>query len=125
MVAKRLTNSVRKSDTVARLGGDEFVVLLEALSDADTQAGIVATKLINTVGEPMLVAGKPARLGASIGVLVCAIFDVPVQELLEQADKLMYQAKSAGRNCYRSGYLTAVQKDGAEGWQPSGGFLRN
>lgn len=112
LIAQRLTNSVRKSDTVARIGGDEFVVLLDGLSDMDTQAEIVASKLNNAVGEPILVAGKPVLLGASIGVLVCTVSDVPAQALLKEADKLMYQAKSAGRNCYRFGHLSALVESG-------------
>ena len=45
-VSRRLTHSIRESDTVARLGGDEFTVLMPDLSHADD----VSTVLDNELG---------------------------------------------------------------------------
>ncbi len=104
-VARRLTETVRKSDSVARLGGDEFVVLLQTLGEDPAQAATVAEgvgeKIIAALGMPYLLAGSEHNSTASLGI---ALFDcVPgtAEEILKHADLAMYQAKAAGRNRLR------------------------
>ncbi len=111
-VARRLSSCVREVDTVARFGGDEFVVMLSEL-DADqatslTQAGAVAEKIRQILGEPyhlrVLQEGDLAphvvqhRCTASIGVVLFSDHGVTQEDLLRLADAAMYRAKSAGRN---------------------------
>ena len=103
---------VREVDTVARFGGDEFVVMLSEL-DADqatsrTQAGVVAEKIRQVLGEPyrlrVLQEGDPVphvvkhRCTASIGVVLFSDHGVTQEDLIRLADAAMYRAKSAGRN---------------------------
>jgi diguanylate cyclase (GGDEF)-like protein len=74
-----------------RLGGEEFVLLLPAttLSEAIRCAEQIRSKL------PLL-SGLPVTVTASFGVV--AANQMKLGELLELADRQMYQAKSAGRN---------------------------
>ena len=101
-VAHRLLSCVRAEDTVARLGGDEFVVVLEELSKdkqvAAEQAGEVAEKIRLTLDAPYAIQGLIHASSSSIGVCLFNGTEQPVNELLTQADKAMYQAKSAGRD---------------------------
>jgi diguanylate cyclase (GGDEF)-like protein len=115
-VASLLLQSLRcKDDFAARFGGEEFVVLLPGA----TQEGamIVAErirKLVEVAGSPALPEpGSHARLSTvSCGVASCRPSDSNSQEdLLDSADKALYQAKSAGRNQVHYGELTnAVRK---------------
>jgi len=104
-VARRLTGSVRKTDTVARLGGDEFVVMLEDLGgnleDAATPARRVAETILQALSQPFMLGGHECLSGASIGITVFGKHPIAVNELLQQADFALYQAKSAGRNKLR------------------------
>ncbi len=104
-VARRITACVRESDTVARLGGDEFVVMLEELSDipevAAAQAEIIAEKILAAIDRPCLLEGRECVNTASIGVTVFGDCHVSADDVLQQADIAMYQAKSAGRNAVR------------------------
>ncbi len=104
-VAARLLEVTRKSDTVARLGGDEFVVLLEGLGASRAEATRRAEHVGRTIVERL---SRPYRLDAhqihstpSIGVTLFGDGAGSVDELLQQADLAMYQAKSAGRNTLR------------------------
>lgn len=101
-VAKRLTQSVRKTDTVARLGGDEFVVMADDLGlDRKTalqKAGALTEKVLNMLRDPFQLAGHQHFATPSIGVTVFDGLQREVGELLKQADLAMYQAKSQGRN---------------------------
>jgi diguanylate cyclase (GGDEF)-like protein len=104
-VARRITATIRETDTVARLGGDEFVVLLEALSEiaeeAAAQSKSVAEKILAAVDRPYLLAGRECRSSSSIGITVFGDPQDSTNEVLQQADIAMYHAKAAGRNNVR------------------------
>ena len=101
-VARRIVASIRETDTVARLGGDEFVVLLQELSelpeDAAAQAKTVGEKILAAIHEPYLLDGRECRSSSSIGITVYGNPQDSTNEVLQQADIAMYQAKAAGRN---------------------------
>ena len=101
-VAQRLTACVRAGDTVARLGGDEFVVMLEDLSvsieEAATQAELVGEKVLDRLRQPYVLDGQEKRSTPSIGVALFIGHEVPIEDLLKQADLAMYQSKTQGRN---------------------------
>lgn len=102
-VAMRLQDCVRDTDTVARLGGDEFIVLLEDLSktpkDAAIQAQTVGEKILTSIGQPFLLAGREQRSTPSIGITLFSDQGRNISGLMKQADLAMYHAKSEGRNC--------------------------
>ncbi|NBX22054.1 MAG: sensor domain-containing diguanylate cyclase, partial [Betaproteobacteria bacterium] len=105
VVAQRLKDCVRESDTVARFGGDEFVVLLQdldgTLADAGVQAELVARKILQQLNIPYELPGGSHHSTPSIGVVLIHGVRQSVDELLKQADLAMYEAKSAGRNTLR------------------------
>jgi diguanylate cyclase len=95
-VAQRLAASARQSDCVARIGGDEFAMILADVgSRADTRA--LAERVRGVLDEPVRLAGRTVRVGASIGVAHSD--DGPdVGTLLRLADLAMYQAKRDGKD---------------------------
>ncbi len=101
-VARRILARIRETDTVARLGGDEFVVLLQDLSelpeDAAAQAKLVAEKILGTIHQPYRLDGRECRSSSSIGITIFGTPQDSTNEVLQQADIAMYQAKAAGRN---------------------------
>ena len=104
-VAQRLESCIREGDTVARLGGDEFVVMLEDLSEnnmeAAAQAEVVGEKILVTLNQPYQLATHEHHSTPSIGVSLFSGSALGQEELLQQADIAMYQAKKAGRNVLR------------------------
>ena len=104
-VARRITACIRESDTVARLGGDEFVVMLNDLSElteeAGAQAKLIAEKILVGINEPYVIAGREGRSRASVGITVFGDPHDNTNEVLQQADLAMYQAKAEGRNTVR------------------------
>jgi diguanylate cyclase (GGDEF)-like protein/PAS domain S-box-containing protein len=92
-VARRLTDTIRASDTPARFGGDEFVVLLEDL-DSAAGASEVAERILDRLSTPLLASGSQLTMDASIGI---SILDersgLGAAELLRSADAAMYAAK--------------------------------
>jgi len=98
-VAKSLSNSIRESDTVARLGGDEFAILVHDVKDKESLTTL-ATKLIKLIDKPMLLQGENMHVTLSIGIALSLDNTLTIDELLENADDAMYQAKKNGRNCF-------------------------
>jgi diguanylate cyclase (GGDEF)-like protein len=97
--ARRIGRCVRDPDMVARLGGDEFAIVLDFIHSAD-EAVAVAERVIESLAEPMRIAGKELYTSASIGVaLVDGRYRSP-EELLRDADVAMYRAKATGRQRY-------------------------
>jgi diguanylate cyclase (GGDEF)-like protein/PAS domain S-box-containing protein len=99
-VARRLEASVRSADTVARCGGDEFVIVIEGIKSLES-AEAVAAKILVELELPFTLGAETARIGGSIGVAVYPDAGRTAEELLRAADLAMYEAKAAGRNCYR------------------------
>jgi diguanylate cyclase (GGDEF)-like protein/PAS domain S-box-containing protein len=100
-VSDRLRTCLRPSDTAARLGGDEFAVLIEDLGD-DRQATSVAERIVASLREPVMLAGRRVSAGASVGIAFAAGGDgLDASDLLRNADLAMYTAKARGKSCYR------------------------
>jgi diguanylate cyclase (GGDEF)-like protein len=101
-VSQRLLLCVREGDCVARFGGDEFVVLLDALGqhepDAALQTDHVAQKILHAVAQAFDLQGHSYKTSMSIGTVIFQGQAEPVNDLLKQADRAMYRAKSTGRS---------------------------
>ena len=95
LVATRLRQATRPTDTVARLGGDEFAVLIEGLAH-DEGCVAVAQRVVELLSEPFELDGHALRIGASVGVARAAAHET-ADELLRNADLAMYRAKHAGK----------------------------
>jgi predicted signal transduction protein with EAL and GGDEF domain len=96
-VARRLTDTVRKSDTVARLGGDEFACLLShARTPANAQR--VAEKVVDSIRQPMLIEHQSVTVGISIGIVQFPFHGLDARTLLQRADQAMYAAKQGGKS---------------------------
>ncbi|HAU58526.1 MAG TPA: diguanylate cyclase [Comamonadaceae bacterium] len=87
-------------DTVARYGGEEFVLVLPETDTPDALR--LAESLRDAVAALQVVvneAGATARVTVSIGVSTLRQGDDrSFEDLLNQADKALYQAKETGRN---------------------------
>jgi diguanylate cyclase (GGDEF)-like protein/PAS domain S-box-containing protein len=99
MFAERVRAALRDSDFMARLGGDEFVLIAEGLSRrGDTE--VIAQKLVDAMRPAFSVGGTVLQVSTSIGVAYFEAGMTP-DELVKAADQAMYEAKRAGRNCFR------------------------
>jgi diguanylate cyclase (GGDEF)-like protein len=97
LVAQRISERVRHSDTVARVGGDEFIVILHAV-ESDNALMAVANGIRDALNLAFHVEGHTIGIGCSIGVAVYPDHAGDAPTLSRLADEAMYQAKQAGRS---------------------------
>jgi diguanylate cyclase (GGDEF)-like protein len=99
-IAGRLEALTRPVDVVARISGDEFVVVMAPSTDPDA-AGILASRLVAALAEPVIREGQHIPVGGSIGVALYPQDGATSEELLRNADIALYQAKRDGRGMHR------------------------
>jgi len=103
----RAVKSINGADAmVARFGGDEFVILLQASDDepdGDVRSMVtrLAKALVADLGDPLILHGRQVFLGSSVGVALFPDDASSASLLMKNGDIAMYQAKVAGKNCYR------------------------
>ncbi len=95
--AHRLQQALKKNDTVGRLGGDEFIVLISSLDD-ESDALVIADRLLKAFRKPFKLEGRDLILTLSIGIAISPKDGTSASVLLRNADTAMYQAKALGRN---------------------------
>ncbi|MFT4198014.1 MAG: EAL domain-containing protein [Pseudoxanthomonas sp.] len=85
---------------VARFGGDEFVILIQG-GDVRATATALAERMVHDLAEPLTVQGRQIFLGTSVGVTLFPEDASAATALMKNGDVAMYQAKMAGKNCFR------------------------
>jgi diguanylate cyclase (GGDEF)-like protein len=95
-IAADIMAASRVSDFTYRFGGEEFVVIADDLGSDEALA--LAERIRRGIASAP-VRDLSARVTASIGVAVCPADAADYDRLFEIADKRLYEAKAAGRNC--------------------------
>lgn len=100
-IGARLQEVLRRSDVRCRFGGDEFVIVLPETPAAGASR---VAEWVRSEIEQILVPGRDAvTISPTISVGVAtAVAGEPADGLLERADRALYAAKAAGRNCARA-----------------------
>ncbi len=106
--SNRIREAVKRlggeSALLARFGGDEFVILIESSTadgDVRTAASRLAETLVAELSRPIIVQDRQVFLGTSIGITLFPEDASGSTMLMKNGDIAMYQAKVAGKNCYR------------------------
>lgn len=99
-VAERLRSAVPDGTLVCRIGGDEFVVLLEGLPST-AAAAVAANRILDCVqADPLHCKNIRMRPSVSMGISCLGASARSPEELLQQADIAMFEAKkSRSREC--------------------------
>jgi diguanylate cyclase (GGDEF)-like protein/PAS domain S-box-containing protein len=103
-IAGEAKGLLRTSDTVARLGGEEFILMLPSTTAGE--ALVVAERLRVAVERARIeTAVGQLKATISLGVATLSPANPTLQGLLAAADRALYEAKRAGRNCVRGEVL--------------------
>jgi diguanylate cyclase (GGDEF)-like protein len=106
LVGAFLRQRLRSVDLAARLGGDEFVVLLPE-TGADAGAGAIADMQTGIV---QLLTARGFSVGISVGVATFLEAPHSVDEMVQTADRLMYQVKREGKGGLRRAVVSGAHE---------------
>lgn len=101
--AMLLKGATRNVDHVARLGGDEFAIIV-ARCNIQLLKNIAERIIESFACDKLLVRIRQNHglsVTCSIGAAMYPLHGTSIAQLLEVSDEQMYQAKKAGKNCYR------------------------
>lgn len=91
-------NNIRSHDVMARVGGEEFCIMLPDTNK--NSAYMIAEKLRTQLNnDPLIIDDNTIVSTISIGVAESDINDKTHKDIINRADKALYEAKSKGRDC--------------------------
>jgi diguanylate cyclase (GGDEF)-like protein len=89
---------IRPYDKIFRYGGEEFLFLMQ--NTDMTVAFDIITRLCNEIAKLSIDIGTQHFVSTSVSFGVTTLDpNIPVEESIDRADKALYEAKAAGRNC--------------------------
>lgn len=88
-----------KDALIGRFGGDEFCIFAQCIKrdELEEKVRVLVEELEKTYTEN----GKSVTITVSVGIAYLPQRECALEELLEYADKALYQVKESGRNHYR------------------------
>src|SRR3954470_1798571 len=99
-VSRVVTSSVRVTDSVARYGGEELAIVFTQTT-AQGVSEVTERLRVRLADFSHVYQEKQVQCTASFGISVCdgRGLTPTVKELVDRADRALYVAKRAGRNC--------------------------
>jgi len=95
-----IKETIGPNDFLARIGGDEFAIIIETENNKELLSKI-AQKIIAAAAKKTYFKGQPIGVTCSIGISIYPDDTEYADELVEFADKAMYDVKVSGKHGYR------------------------
>lgn len=113
VTASTIRRELRADDLVARFGGEEFCVFLPRVGPGE--AGVLAERIRSAIEAALL--PEDQRLTISVGVATVDDGSGPLElrAVLRVADRALYDAKRAGRNCVAAQRVEVAGHEGPAG----------
>ncbi len=113
-----LNQRLRKSDVAGRVGGEEFVLLLD---ETDLKGALKIAEELRVISHRKIIEyrAKEIRFTVSIGITVLSESNNSgFEDLCNQADDALYDAKNCGKNRITSYDIMQIRKEQEAGCQP-------
>lgn len=105
---KRIGYAIRTYDSLGRFGGEEFLIVIPGTEESEAYA--IGERIRSVIGrKDILVNGSRIPVTASQG-LVTWDGNASIDDLIDRADKALYQAKENGRNQVEQTYFQEKRK---------------
>lgn len=97
-VAEKLANLAHSKDMVARVGRDEFAMTLHR--GGEQEASRTSERILELLENPIKIQGQQVQVAASIGIALSSMNGEGADDLIENAEAAVFQAKEKGKNSY-------------------------
>jgi len=99
IMAQRLSEVLRNTDTLCRVDADEFAAVLPRVDNLETVKNL-ASRLVLAMQKPLTLDGKHLIVTGSIGIACCPLHAIEQRLFLHYADLALKTAKNTGRNTW-------------------------
>ena len=99
-IAARLRATACEHDLIARIGGDEFAIVCPSIG-AENDVLAFGDRIVGALAKPIPAGPSRALVSGSIGIAFSPMHGETFDDVFANADRAMYAAKAAGRNCVR------------------------
>lgn len=100
-IADFFSANIRQTDVLARYGGDEFILMLPGATTEIAEG--MLTRLIRLHNEQLKINVDGKLLAPTVSIGLATHFDIhkfdDLKSFIDAADKALYKAKDAGRDC--------------------------
>ncbi|MDA8792359.1 GGDEF domain-containing protein [Bacteriovoracaceae bacterium] len=120
-LAKCLESILRNGDLLARYGGEEFTIIVKDIDDMHSLSGFLERCLVAVRSLRIPHIDDPEielKVTSSFGGLLIDCFDFEIDnvqafadELFKESDRLLYNGKGKGRDCYIVGKYKLEESD--------------
>jgi len=95
-ISKLLKNNFRQDDLIVRNGGEEFCVIIDNINK---EKSIEVLESLRKDIEKTAFKNETVTLSITVSIGLFYGLKDTIEEMLDNADKLLYEAKHKGRNC--------------------------
>ena len=101
-VSKRMSKWLGAKGDAIRVGGDELIVLTRLRADFSRENSMSASqRILNLIEQPIVDGAHTYKVSASVGGCCYGLPHCDLENMINEADKLMYEAKQSGGHCIR------------------------
>jgi len=97
-IANVIKRNIRAGDVACRYGGDEYVVMLNDVTQVNAYERAEDLRK-EVAGKSLIFRNEEVNMSISIGIAMYPTHGRSGDELLQVADKALYEAKRLGKNC--------------------------
>ena len=99
-IANRIKHRLRDKDSVYRFSGDVYILLIRDIEEVETVINIV-DRVFDMIRQPFIIEGKEISITASFGISLYPDDGMSYENLLQNAETALREAKQSGKNAVK------------------------
>lgn len=111
-LTEKINSCLSETDSIGRVGGDEFVILIRHIH-AEAEIETMIGRIFEVLKTPLIFNQQKIQINISVGISIYPEYSQNLDDLINQADRAMYEAKKTegSRYCFYSDYPFTICKN--------------